>query len=237
MIMNCCLNVVFSFVESQDSVSCYKCDDADIMNCGLNLASGSAVETCKNSNLGCFVAIYKVTEGDLLGFYTKRGCMENYNAETCQGDSCLSCTGENCNLNVFPADRHKCLKCAGDDCDAPTSKYCSIYNPSMTNCVTMFDEGKKTLLKHVNFYLTLCILTESNVISKNCLSDIPNVSKDLCKDNTYLDCEICTGFDCNTNNVRAGTKCYQCTGLECLNVNVADIVDCSSSCYVGINGK
>lgn len=80
-------------------------------------------------------------------------------------------------------------------------------------------------------------MTESNVIGKNCLSDIPDISKDLCTDSTFLDCENCVGTDCNTNFVRAGTKCYQCNGLECLIASIADVVDCTSPCYVGTNGK
>ena len=146
MFLNCCVNTVFiSFVESQDSGSCYKCDDSELMGCGLGLETGAATETCLDPLLGCYVAISQVTEGDLPGSYTKRGCIENY-VGTCDGTSCLSCNGDNCNGNVFPTDRHSCFKCAGDNCDAPESQYCSIYNPLMTNCITFYDEGKSIVL-------------------------------------------------------------------------------------------
>lgn len=147
MIINFCVNTVFSFVESQDSASCYKCDDLDLMGCGLNLETGATTRPCSNVQLGCYVAIYQETDGDLPGSYTKRGCIENY-VGTCQGATCLSCKGENCNGNVFPADRQKCLKCAGDDCDSPESQYCSIYNPLMTTCITLYDEGKLNIIKN-----------------------------------------------------------------------------------------
>lgn len=115
-----------------------------MLGCGLNLSTGAAVETCVTVALGCYSANYQQTEGELPGSYTKRGCLENYDG-TCQGTSCLSCKGDNCNSNVIPAGRHKCLKCAGDDCDAPESQFCSIYDPSMTTCVTLYDEGKLIL--------------------------------------------------------------------------------------------
>jgi hypothetical protein len=73
---------------------------------------------------------------------------------------------------------------------------------------------------------------------KNCYSDLPQSTRDLCSDSNYLDCKKCTGKDCNTDVKRDGLKCHQCTGLDCLEIKtVSDLVDCRSSCYIGMNGK
>ncbi|CRL01118.1 CLUMA_CG014195, isoform A, partial [Clunio marinus] len=74
------------------------------------------------------------------------------------------------------------------------------------------------------------------VILKSCYSDIPETIRELCNDSDVIDCNRCSGDNCNDDTVRRGTKCYTCSGLNCLIIDSpTNIVDCQSSCYIGIN--
>lgn len=79
---------------------------------------------------------------------------------------------------------------------------------------------------------------EGKILLKNCYSDIPASTRQLCDESDYIDCKKCNGNDCNTALTRDGIKCHQCSGIDCLVIeNVANLVDCHSSCYIGINRK
>lgn len=214
--------VFLSFFLKETHQSCITCDSkVDTQkDCGFITVDDTAlyVADCVDSSLGCYAAIYEVTDDDYPGWYTKRGCMESIGIKECEDDSCKKCTDNNCNANVFPTDRKKCLKCSADGCDSPKNEYCYIYTSSFQGCATLFDDN-------------------GNVIHKNCISDLPNSTKELCDDSSYLDCKRCSNENCNTDNQREGTKCYKCVGAECLIPGIDDLVDCRSSCYIGLNCK
>lgn len=81
------------------------------------------------------------------------------------------------------------------------------------------------------------MLSDGIGIHKNCLSDLPESTKELCNDPDYLDCKKCLGENCNTDETREGTKCFQCTGAECLIPDQSNLVDCRSACYIALNGN
>jgi hypothetical protein len=75
------------------------------------------------------------------------------------------------------------------------------------------------------------------VLLKTCFADLPDSTRAFC-DKTNLDCKSCGGDSCNKESQRDGTKCHKCSGSDCLIISTAStIVDCLSSCYVGINCK
>lgn len=168
----------------------------------------------------------------LTGWYTKRGCIDTTTTSCTDPETCISCNGQNCNTNVFPEDRHKCLKCNNFDCLAAQPEYCDIYLKGVKDCVTMFDEGLNWHLSFSSFALVEQF-TDGNVMLKSCYADIPDATREACDDSEFLDCKKCSGENCNTDTQREGTKCFECSGDDC----PGTLVDCHSSCYVGMDGK
>lgn len=94
----------------------------------------------------------------------------------------------------------------------------------------------------MNFWLISWIpyvtFTEGVPVFKGCYGDIPDTTRAVCDDENYLDCKKCSGGDCNVHTQREGNKCHQCTGVDCLVVSgVSNLVDCRSSCFIGMNCK
>lgn len=163
--------------------SCYQCNATD-PNC---ISSPSNINHCPPNNI-CFT---KLTPDG----FVERGCAaKDYH---CDATNCSTCSGDNCNKEVFPASRLSCLQCNGtDDCNAGLTigKYCSKYVEN-DECFTYADGN--------------------NSMIRGCFSD------DTQRNCTTSNCEKCNSTNCNTLkfNERPSTlKCYQCD----LNCHVID---------------
>ena len=65
---------------------------------------------------------------------------------------------------------------------------------------------------------------------------MPDLTREICSDENFLDCKKCSGDNCNTDRTREGRKCHQCSGDSCLVIEGAGtLVDCRSPCYIGVN--
>lgn len=81
-------------------------------------------------------------------------------------------------------------------------------------------------------------LIGASVVYKGCYTDVPNDTKDMCDDESYLDCKKCDGNNCNTDMERRGKRCYKCSGLTCFTAGYPnDVSDCLSDCFVGTNSE
>lgn len=102
-----------------------------------------------------------------------------------------------------------------------------------SRCTTKVWQTLSKFIFQVLFWLNFLV---GGVLIKTCFADIPDSTRELCNDANYLDCKKCSGGSCNTDTKREGTKCHQCSGADCLVVDaVANLVDCRSSCYIGMN--
>lgn len=75
----------------------------------------------------------------------------------------------------------------------------------------------------------------NQVIYRDCYADSSERTRDVCNDPSNLGCTTCYGNLCNVDVKRRGSKCFRCSGISCFNPSLADLVDCQSSCYVGLN--
>lgn len=92
------------------------------------------------------MSIGNASDNAYPGWYTQRGCA--LSSDDCTDGLCSLCSGNNCNAEVFPTDRHKCLKCVDSDCNPAKSEYCSVYLEGSQDCVTLYNEG---LLSSITF--------------------------------------------------------------------------------------
>lgn len=86
--------------------------------------------------------------------------------------------------------------------------------------------------------ISISFPTDGTVLLRSCYSDVPDATRELCDDSSYIDCKKCVGDNCNTATTRDGIKCHECSGVDCLIIEtVSTVVDCRTSCYIGLNGK
>lgn len=144
------------FLVNGDCIICDSNNESE-EDCGFVKDSLNPLVTTCTSN--CFTRIYESKEqkkkklssvetfdvfsleSDIAkpGWYTQRGCLGE--SDTCPEETCTSCEENNCNKELYPADRNKCLKCEGEACNAPKSEYCQVYLPDSRDCLTFFDQG------------------------------------------------------------------------------------------------
>lgn len=118
----------------------------------------------------------------------------------------------------MPSNRISCFSCRNEEClTSLTNKVCSQYIPNEA-CVTFFGDNNQ-------------------VIYRDCYADAPSGTRELCDDSSNLECTKCSGNLCNVDVKRRGSKCFRCSGISCFTPSLADLVDCQSSCYVGLNAR
>lgn len=138
-----CLRCGYDECNVEDSVSqkfhCISCHSEDDPNCVSN-PNKTATAGCTTNQ--CFS---KLATSSLLGWHIERGCTADL--QQCSGSSCLTCTGERCNSQTYPSDRHTCYQCTGDQCAMGQlhEKKCTIYNQADKNCISVFGTGKNLI--------------------------------------------------------------------------------------------
>jgi hypothetical protein len=207
-------NVDESKAKSYKCIGCKSIDDPNCVTGNAITARGCATNECYARTF------YADVDDGRSGLIVERGCLADLTAISvpCTGTSCSSCTGSNCNNAKFPADRISCKSCVGLSCLSHTlnEKVCSFYTTNEA-CITVYDTDT------------------SEPIYRDCYADAPQMTKDLCDDPSNLECSKCTTSNCNIDTARRGSKCFKCSGIECFNPTLANIQDCQSSCYVGVN--
>lgn len=215
-----CLKCAFNSCNVQSSPNeihhCISCDSLDDPNCVTNSTS-VATKSCTTNQ--CFSRLLTIDSGSPWT-YVMKGCAADLpTSYNCTGISCSTCTGDRCNNILYPSNRISCLSCNRDECKQAniSSKTCELYNESRQGCVTIYDSNNE-------------------VFHRGCYADIAGGTKEVCDDESQLLCTKCTTNNCNKDTVRRGTKCFKCQGVECFHpVYPADVVDCLSNCYAGIN--
>lgn len=193
---------------------CIGCSSDDDPNC---LRENSTLEIRCSTNQ-CYTRLAE-KEDKNYGRHIERGCLSDLQAVTeCNSASCRSCTGRNCNNQIFPANRISCKSCQSGSCNGgAVDKICSLY-ASDEACLTFYNE-------------------DDEVTFRDCYADSPNGTRELCDDSANLQCTKCEGSLCNVDSRRRGNKCYKCEGIDCVNPGLASVTDCLSECYVGINSN
>ncbi|ETN63521.1 hypothetical protein AND_004767 [Anopheles darlingi] len=108
----------------QNTLSCVQCESKDSLLCAQMQRNDSEVRLCRRHVAGdrCYMRSSS-RDGTL-----QRGCVSDLPEELCApADACVLCTGENCNRDVFPVNRHSCYQCDGmqeNRCEA----YQEVYN-------------------------------------------------------------------------------------------------------------
>ena len=112
---------------------CISCNSNDDPKC-ISHPLETQVAACTTNQ--CFSMLLAI---DGKGQQIQRGC-----ADVQQGTGGTTCTGERCNANVFPSDRHSCYFCSGDHCALGhlQTKQCLIYNQQDRNCLTIYGAGE-----------------------------------------------------------------------------------------------
>lgn len=216
-----CLKCSFSECNThkskQEVYHCVSCNSKDDPSCATATMS-PGTKTCKSNQ--CYSNLF--SDSNNLWQHVEKGCVSDLlNPSSCTGSSCAACVGDLCNNVLYPTDRMTCLSCTNDGCKQPTvpSTYCALYNRTRQACVTLYNSNSE-----VNF--------------RGCYADAPNGTQDVCDDTSQLLCTKCQSKNCNQDTTRRGKKCYKCQGLECfMPTPAADVVDCLSNCYVGVNER
>jgi Protein of unknown function (DUF753) len=232
-----CLKCDFDSCNVENSVNqkfhCVSCSSEDNSKCVSDPQSTQTVACTTNQ---CYS---RLLDSDGTGQHIQRGCGEELTQ--CSGNSCQTCTGERCNSNAFPADRHSCYHCFGDHCAMGHlhEKFCTVYNQSNNECVTVYGTGEFELFKKfLKFKFLIDFISDDIVLYRECYVDAVAGTRDVCDDESDLTCTKCTGDYCNNDFKRRGIKCSKCEGLDCFSSHLPDTVDClTGGCYVGLNAK
>lgn len=218
-----CMKCSFNYCNTQRSLleryQCATCDSREDPSCG-SVSTSPRTKPCSTAE--CYSRNLRVASNSTWS-YTERGCfVDLMEPNTCTESSCSTCTGDVCNnLEVFPSGRISCLSCRGESCRNATipSTICQWHNSQRQACVTFFGSNGEVALR-------------------GCYSDAADGTKDVCDDTTQISCTKCATRNCNSAVKRRGYQCFKCEGTDCFNSNYpADIVDCTSSCYIGVNAK
>ena len=215
-----CVKCAFNRCNVQNSKielnHCVSCDSRDDPNC-VQYSSGASTKTCASNR--CYSRLLPISSGSLWQ-YVQKGCATDLGSSVnCTGASCATCTGDRCNNILYPVERISCHTCRNDECknEVIPSNICRLHNSVSQACITLFN-------------------TKGEVSYRGCYSDAAAGTREVCDDRSQLLCTKCSGNSCNTANKWRGQRCFKCQGLDCFNANFpGDVVDCLSSCYVGIN--
>lgn len=216
-----CLKCAFNNCNTQSSKNdlyqCIFCDSRIDPEC-VTSSQFVPTKTCA-TNL-CYSRLIPASN-ETTWRHVEKGCMADLASQSnCTGSSCVACSGDRCNNILYPADRLSCLKCSSvDECKAVSlqSESCELYNRQKQACVTLYNG-------------------DSQVFYRGCYSDATAGTREVCDDSSQLLCTKCLTKDCNKDTVRRGKKCFKCQGVECFEpIHPADVVDCLSNCYMGIN--
>lgn len=135
-----CLKCNFSSCNIATSTSetffCVSCSSEQDHNC---VTSPNTTEIVACSTNSCYS---RLLENDGTGQQIERGCGEK--VTLCTTDNCQACSGERCNSENFPSNRHSCYSCFGDQCALGHlhEKLCSTYNDQNKECVTLYGAGQ-----------------------------------------------------------------------------------------------
>lgn len=219
-----CLACGFARCNIQESKAdiyhCASCNSKDDPNCVRDTPT-PIVQAC-STNM-CYSRIIPMVNSNW--YHVEKGCAANLQRpSSCTGGNsgCTICQGDRCNNIVYPVDRMSCLTCRNNECNAngtaaSMQKFCRLYNRQLQGCITLYDVNDK-----VNF--------------RGCFSDAAVGTQEVCNDISELLCTKCSNRNCNVDTKRRGKKCFKCSGLDCFTPNYpADIVECLSDCYVGVN--
>lgn len=138
-----CLKCDFDSCNVENSVTekfhCVSCSSADDPKC---VSNPNATDTVVCDVDQCYS---RLLDNDGTGQQIQRGC--DGELTSCIGPSCQTCTGERCNSDIFPADRHSCYHCFGDHCAAGylQEKLCTTYNQQNKECLTVYGTGELSL--------------------------------------------------------------------------------------------
>lgn len=202
--------------SNQEVYHCVSCNSKDDPSCVTNVTLPTT-KTCKSNQ--CYSRLLPGTNNSEW-HHVEKGCVSDLlNPSNCTGSSCTACANDRCNNIIYPSDRLSCLSCLNNECKEPTvpSISCALYNRTSQACITLYNSNSE-----VNF--------------RGCYSDAAIKTQEVCDDSSQLLCTKCRTKNCNRDTTRRGKKCFKCQGLECFEpIYPSDVVDCLSSCYVGLN--
>ncbi|XP_035794612.1 protein psiQ-like [Anopheles albimanus] len=157
----------------------------------------------------CYAKI--VDENDLV-----RGCGSDLaeDGDICEDDSrCMKCDMNGCNSIAESAllTRSRCLSCLsgidGEECEQGTLE--PVICDANNGCYTRVDDG---------------------VLERGCLSELDEISEQLCLDETDSSCIVCEEASCNTVSWLKCIKCKKSVDPLCTNPLETSLEDLSSFC-------
>ncbi|XP_030560364.1 uncharacterized protein LOC115762327 isoform X2 [Drosophila novamexicana] len=173
--------------------SCIYCDSFKSTSC---LSDPTSTAHKRRQCQGdCMSALYGSSEA---GLDLIRTCLDDKEPEdqlSCAAGNdanCVSCSGDDCNVQAVPADRLSCYHCENEDCEEPESKQCEIYKPN-DSCFLWIDE-------------------ENSIKQAGCLSSFRN--QDLESVIKTKRVTVCEGENCNTPQLQVPVKCAVCDSRE-----------------------
>lgn len=182
---------------------CHTCNSQDDPNCAT-LQGALPEKVCDDYMDSC--KVYAKPNST-----THRGCLKEMTDDVvecfAQSNNCKICSDNNCNGEVFPANRLSCYHCEGPNTDhecynslengAHLSHPCETYN-FRDSCY---------------FYIT-----DKNVIHRGCLSDAVNATE-MCQTNPDK-CRTCQTANCNVESVMKAPE------LSCVTCDTTKGPDC-----------
>ncbi|XP_030375094.1 G surface protein, allelic form 156 [Scaptodrosophila lebanonensis] len=161
--------------------SCKLCSSRTDPSCALAPEEVSSEDNCNQVvNTDCYVRL-------LDSGHTERGCVSRLEADDyveCWSGSndtrCSTCSGNNCNEQLHPADRLACHVCSSSDdasCESvPASTSICLLHLAEQQCVSSIDADGNT--------------------QRGCSGSL------TCDISDRQHCQFCNGTDCNTDNLK-----------------------------------
>lgn len=193
---NCNLKVRFQ--------SCHTCNSESNLNC-LNLKEPLPTTVCRSYTDECKTVA-------LIGGRTERGCASQL---TVVGES-MTCVDDNCNSNIFPANRISCHQCSGPQCSGDLSSSNTFVdlcrNFDVNDRCFSFVDGE-CQRKRLRDFLTQFFL-ETREMHRGCASD-NTIDQNTCND-INQQCVQCSGSACNTPpaTTQSSLSCIQCSNTD-----------------------
>lgn len=193
---------------------CFVCNSGDDPNCAI-LRETLPEKICYDYMDTCKVYV-------IPNETTHRGCSNEMIGDeiecSSQSDNCRQCSDNNCNGEVFPADRLSCFHCEGADSSetcyntlggsSELSHTCEIYNVH-DSCYFYVDENK--------------------VVHRGCLSDDANATESCQEDPKK--CKTCQTSNCNSESI------MKLPEISCITCDTTNGEDCNWGFPISSAGK
>uniref|UniRef100_A0A182K6A1 DUF753 domain-containing protein n=1 Tax=Anopheles christyi TaxID=43041 RepID=A0A182K6A1_9DIPT len=186
-----CITCTEPGCNTEHLLKCFQCKKSINIECIDIVISGTLESSFCPQFLPDSRCFERITRDDL-----ERGCSQAL-ADVCMGNNrCLACAEDGCNGNseTYLNNVSKCFRCTST---AGENEACDEVALGAEECDQLEDDCYARL--------------QGDTLERNCLSTLPEVDQQKCRDEEDTSCYGCEGHGCNQF---ARIKCYSCSSLQ-----------------------